>query len=114
CVTSQHRLFCFSKFTEKKSINPYTEGILGNWRIDTTFAYYGERKESSPTEEVDIRTAGTIANYKDFWTLGNQGQKYVSRNLAANDVWVWNSTITQYNRKGYEIENKDPLGRFNA
>jgi hypothetical protein len=29
-------------------------------------------------------------------------------------VWVWNSTITQYNRKGYEIENKDPLGRFNS
>ncbi len=114
CVTSQHRLFCFSKFTEKKSINPYTEGILGNWRIDTTFAYYGDRKESDPTLEVDTRTGGTIANYKDFWNLSNSAKGYLSRNINDKGVWVWNSTITQYNRKGYEIENKDPLGRFNA
>jgi len=114
CTTYQHRIFCFSKFTERKSINPYTEGILGNWRIDTTFVYYGDRKESDPTADVDTRTAGTIINYKDFWNLGNTADGYLSRNITASNVWVWNSTITQYNRKGYEIENKDPLGRFNA
>ena len=28
--------------------------------------------------------------------------------------WVWNSAISLYNRKGVEIENYDPLGRYNA
>jgi hypothetical protein len=110
CTTTEHRIFCLSKFT-KKAINPYVEGILGNWRVDTAFVYYGDRKESDPITTADTRTAGTIINFKKFWNFTNP---YLARNYAASDVWVWNSTITQYNRKGYEIENKDPLGRFNA
>lgn len=102
--------FCLSKFT-KKAINPYVEGILGNWRVDSTYAYYGERKETDPGAQADTRIAGTIINYKKFWNFNTE---YLQRNYSASDVWVWNSTITQYNRKGYEIENKDPLGRFNA
>ncbi len=102
--------FCLSKFT-RKAINPYVEGILGNWRVDSIYAYYGERKETDPLTGVDTRVAGSIINYKNFW---NFNAAYLTRNTAASDVWVWNSTITQYNRKGYEIENKDPLGRFNS
>jgi len=112
-------IFCRSKFTEKKSMNPYVEGVLGNWRVDSTYAYYGARKESDATQSIDTRTAGVISGYKTFWTFaatpGNPSTPvYMSRNFAASDVWVWNSAITQYNRKGYEIENTDPLGRFNS
>ncbi len=110
CTTTQHQIFCLSKFT-LKAINPYVEGILGNWRVDTAFVYYGDRKETDPNATADTRTAGAIINFKKFWNFTNP---YLARNYAASDVWVWNSTITQYNRKGYEIENKDPLGRFNA
>ncbi len=108
--------FCRSKFTQRKSINPYVEGIWGNWRVDTSFVYYGDRKENTVVENspVDLRTGGTIINFKKFWTFSTTPAQYLQRNYAATDVWVWNSTITQYNRKGYEIENKDPLGRFNA
>jgi hypothetical protein len=102
--------FCLSKFT-KKAINPYVEGILGNWRVDTAFVYYGERKEQDAGIGIDTRTAGTIINFQKFW---NPDLNYLQRNTIAAAVWVWNSTITQYNRKGYEIENKDPLGRFNS
>ncbi|HSC38108.1 MAG TPA: PA14 domain-containing protein, partial [Chitinophagaceae bacterium] len=28
--------------------------------------------------------------------------------------WVWNSEITLFNRKGFEIENHDPLDRYNS
>lgn len=114
CSTFQHRLFCFSKFTQKKSINPYVEGILGNWRIDTTYVYYGDRKETDPNTAVDTRTGGTIINFQPFWNFSNSPAGYLSRNVNAGAVWVWNNTITQYNRKGYEIENKDPLGKFNS
>jgi hypothetical protein len=102
--------FCLSKFT-KKSINPYVEGIWGNWRVDTTYTYYSDRKEQDPNVAVDLRTAGAIASFKTFWNF-NAAQ--LQRNASASDVWVWTSTITQYNRKGYDIENKDPLGRYNA
>ncbi|MBL7726302.1 MAG: hypothetical protein JNM68_01400, partial [Dinghuibacter sp.] len=107
--------FCLSKFTQRKSINPYVEGIWGNWRTDSTFVYYGERKESSVTgSPVDLRKGGTIINYQNFWNFTASNAQYLGRNYNAANVWSWNSVITQYNRKGYEIENKDPLGRFNA
>ncbi len=111
--------YCKSKF-ERKAMNPYVEGVLGNWRVDSTYAYYGERMESDPTTpQIDTRLAGTIKNYKTFWTFAATPANaltnvYLSRNQQASDVWVWNSAITQYNRKGYEIENTDPLGRYNS
>lgn len=102
--------FCRSKFS-KKSINPYVEGIWGNWRVDTTYAYYSDRKEQDVAATTDLRTAGTINNIKTFWNFNTAA---LQRNTSASDVWVWTSTITQYNRKGYDIENRDPLGRYNA
>ncbi len=107
--------YCKSKF-DRKAMNPYVEGVLGNWRVDSTYAYYGERKESNPTAQIDTRVAGTIKNYRTFWNFANTSSLpiYLTRNQNALDVWVWNSTITQYNRKGYEIENTDPLGRYNS
>jgi hypothetical protein len=107
---------CRSLFTQRKSVNPYVEGIWGNWRLDTTYAYYGDRKENTVIDAnpVDLRTAGTITGFKPFWSFAPSLTQYISRNFSASDVWVWNSTITQYNRRGYDIENKDPLDRFNA
>jgi hypothetical protein len=98
--------------------NPYVAGVFGNWRADSTYSYYGTRKETDPSEAVDIRTGGTITGYKDFWNFNpntnNEVNYYLKRNYVANREWAWNSTSTQFNRKGYETENKDPLGRFNA
>ncbi|MFT3981139.1 MAG: PA14 domain-containing protein [Ferruginibacter sp.] len=109
--------YCKSKF-DRKAMNPYVEGILGNWRVDSAYVFYGERKESDPAAEVDTRIGGTIKNYASFWNFGNtpapQASVYLTRNNPSNNPWVWNSAITQYNRKGYEIENTDPLGRFNS
>lgn len=110
--------YCQSKF-QRKAINPYVEGVLGNWRVDYTYVYYGERKEgdlSNPA--IDLRVAGTIKNFKPFWNFAAEDPTkpvvYLTKNPDASDVWVWNSQITQFNRKGYEIENTDPLGRYNA
>lgn len=104
---------CISKYSNTKFINPYVEGVWGNWRVDTTYVYYGDRLESTINildPLLDTRTSGSISNFKSFWNFGST----LDRNYSANDVWVWNNTITQYNRKGYEIENHDPLGRYNA
>lgn len=114
-IVDERILQCRSKFTQRKSVNPYVEGIWGNWRIDTTFVYYGERKESTVDgNPVDIRKGGTIINFKTFWNFTASNAQYLTRNYSAANVWSWNSAITQYNRRGYEIENKDPLERYNA
>lgn len=110
--------YCASKFTDNKSINPYIEGVWGNWRSDSIYVYYGNRENSSiaGSSNIDTRTAGVIENFKPFWNFDatNNVNKYLSRNANATNVWVWNSTVTQFNKKGYDIENKDPLGRYNA
>jgi hypothetical protein len=118
---------CPSVFS-RQYINPYVHGILSNWRIDTTYVFYGERKNnaiphnpSSPYNtqnnidaQIDLRTAGLIENYETFWNQASSASALLTRNTDAADKWVWNSAITQFNRKGYEIENTDPLGRYNA
>jgi hypothetical protein len=35
-------------------------------------------------------------------------------NRVDSTRWVWNSQTTLYNRKGFELENNDPLGRYNS
>lgn len=101
---------CRSTF-DKKRINPYVEGIWGNWRGDTSFVYYSSRSEQNPQTPADMRIAGAYKGYKQFWNFGGE---WASRNYESLDVWSWNSVITQYNRKGYDVENKDPLQRYNA
>lgn len=101
---------CRSLFSNP-AMNPYITGVLGDWRVDSTYAYYGGRKETDPNVQVDTRIGGTILGYQNFW---NFCKNTLQRNYNADNLWVWNSTITQYNRKGYEIENKDPLGRYNS
>ncbi len=110
---------CISKFTNQ-FVNPYVEGIFGNWRVDKSYVYYGTRKETLGDMPVDTRTGGSITGYENFWNFSDNPDpavlNYLERNNSAeaNKVWICNSTITQYNRKGYETENKDALERFSA
>ena len=100
---------CFSSITDTL-VNPYQYGILGNFRPLENYVYYNHRKESDPTQATNIRTSGTISSFAPFWNLqsGNWSPSYDSSR------WVWNSQTTLYNRKGFELENRDPLGRYNS
>jgi hypothetical protein len=92
-------------------VNPYKWGLLGNWRMDRAYTFYHERKEGdASTAATDIRKDGELKNFTPFW-------KFTPAVLAADAdtaKWVWNSASSQYNRKGFEIENYDPLGRYNS
>ncbi len=97
---------------DSSSVNPYIWGILGNWRMNRTYNYYGRRKESDPNPAIltNTRTDEQIQSFVPYWAFN-------SANLIASadsSRWVWNSEITQFNRKGMEIENKDPLQRYNC
>lgn len=91
--------------------NPYRWGILGNWRMDRSYVYYNERQETDATvKETDIRIEGELKDFVPYWFFTD------SSIVPHEDTtrWVWNSAISAFNRKGFEIENYDPLGRYNA
>ncbi|MBS1567660.1 MAG: hypothetical protein JST39_24970, partial [Bacteroidetes bacterium] len=100
---------CYSSVTDTL-VNPYQYGILGDFRPDRAYVYYGRRAESNTAVPVNLRSGGTIRGFAPFWTLQSGRWK------PAYDTtrWVWNSQTTLFNRKGFELENKDPLGRYNA
>ncbi len=92
------------------AVNPYRWGILGNWRVDRSYTYFDRRKDSDPLSTTNVRTNGEIKSFMPFWYFSSamwQASQDSSR-------WVWNSQVTLFNKKGFEIENKDPLGRYNS
>jgi hypothetical protein len=100
---------CYSAITDT-TVNPYQYGILGNYRPLRGYVYYGRRMESDPAQSINTRTNGVIKDFAPFWVL--QNNLWVPSYDTTR--WVWNSQTTMFNRKGFELENKDPLGRYNA
>ncbi len=100
---------CYSSVTDTL-VNPYQYALLGNYRPLKSYVYYGRRAETDPLQATNIRKNGVISNFAPFWTLqsGQWGPSYDSTR------WVWNTQSTLYNLKGFELENKDPLGRYNS
>lgn len=113
CSYYQNSSICLSTF-DRKQMNPYVQGVLGNWRTERAYTYYGSRRESvaSPSA-INLRNAGAINNFLPFWAMDRDSLR-TPKTVAQNSVWTWNSEITQFNRRGFEIENHDPLGRYNS
>lgn len=104
-----YREICYSAVTDT-SVNPYAFGLLGNWRPSRSYAYYGARKESDPSQATNIRANGTFQDFNTFWKL--QQNKWKAQQDTTR--WVWNAESVLFNKKGLELENKDPLGRYNS
>lgn len=81
-------------------VNPYRNGILGNWRAYKSYAYRTQRNQND-----NIREDGTYADFNTFdW-----------RNPAASHPnWILASTVTMYSPFGFELENRDPLGNYSS
>ncbi|WP_315815034.1 hypothetical protein [Paraflavitalea speifideaquila] len=95
-------------------VNPYRFGILGNWRVDKSYVFYGDRdsrrENDLATAPVNVRTDGSLSTFNPFWIFSTTGI------AATTDTtqWVWNNAENFFNRKGYEMENYDALYRYNA
>lgn len=111
CVRTTLIDTCLSRISDTAT-NPYRWGILGNWRLEKNYTYYNNRTETQITDDhlTNIREYGTINGFKPFWKFRQDGIS------ATKDTthWVWNSMSTLVNRKGFELENTDPLGRYNS
>lgn len=98
---------CVSIFARR--INPYVQGTWGNWRMAKSYVFYDDRKETDPLANTDIRRNGEFKKFVPFWNTASP-----ILTLSNYAKWTWNSEITKFNKRGLEIENKDPLGRFNS
>lgn len=91
--------------------NPYRWGILGNWRMYRAYTYFDDRKNANPNTATNIRKDGELKNFTPYWQFNKGGRLLPNPDTIK---WVWNSEMKQFNRKGYEIENRDPLNRYNG
>ncbi|MBW7892139.1 MAG: hypothetical protein H3C48_14180, partial [Chitinophagaceae bacterium] len=112
CVKTVPVEDCLSRITDTTA-NPYRWGILGNWRVERAYSYYDDRTEKNipgNNNNTNIREYGTVNNFKAFWKFTDKGITPIKDTTK----WVWNTHSTLFNRKGFELENKDPLNRHNA
>jgi hypothetical protein len=111
CTNTTITTTCVSIFNGSY-INPYVRGLLGNWRPLRSYVYYGERREQNANSVTNIAKDGVIKDFETYWALDEANNKQITKTNSTK--WTWNSEITQYNRKGAELENRDPLNRHNA
>jgi hypothetical protein len=110
CVGGTKDSFLCKPNISDTAVNPYRWGILGNWRMDRAYTYYDRRMESDPNAATNIRTNGQIKGFVPYWAFTNT----LLEPGTDSSRWVWNSEMVHVNRKGFEIENRDPLGRHNS
>lgn len=96
--------------TPEIKINPYKKGIIGVYRVDKNYVFYGSRVEADPTVSTSIRKNGYIADYANYW-------QFSANSLIPNSTnakWINNDQITKFNSKGQELETKNALNQYTA
>jgi hypothetical protein len=102
-------------------INPYTIGLLGNWRQWQQMAYHVGRTQTphwanNAQGPTDIRRSGAYSSFAPFWTWV-YNPAAAKNMLAANTTdprWVTTEDITKYNQRGSDVESKNALNLYTA
>jgi hypothetical protein len=90
-------------------VNPYVIGVRGNWKPKKHHAYRTKRYQ---TDTTNIRKDGYYQSFSEFWKYDTSYKYYFPANTDNN--WIWTREITKYDPHGFELENKDPLGRYSS
>ena len=108
---------CQVSFGTNTIINPYYNGILGNWRPQSQFAYQVSRENlvgnSNLLGSTNIRKSGAYSVFNPFWQYNYTSLTWAS-NPANDQRWIATGTVTYFNSKGLEVENRDALNRYNS
>ena len=84
-------------------LNPYQKGLLGDFKSNRLYLYFGSRLDSLPTVDTRIRHNGYISGFGSYWSF-NSYNNLVPNN--SNTSWVWNTELTKINSKGQELETR--------
>ncbi len=95
--------------------NPFLAGTQGNWRTKRNWVYLTNRDQASLNRNTYIRRDGNYSKFQPFWEylgLGRWGP--TTSTGALHDTWTFSSEVTLYSPFGFELENRDALGRHSA
>ncbi|MBN9384679.1 MAG: hypothetical protein J0H74_28250 [Chitinophagaceae bacterium] len=95
----------------QKHVNPYTKGLMGNYKPYRSYVYFGSRAETDPAVPTAIRKNGYLAGFSSLWSFDDNNNLLPDTTKAQ---WVWNTEITKVNAKGQEIETRDALNIYTA
>lgn len=114
--TDDWKIFCDCGYKQESPnqiipINPYLAGRLGMWKPKRTWVYLTNRTQSKFNHNTNIRKDGVYSTFEPFWqTLG--GNKWFPNNPY--NRWQFSTDAIIFNPFGFELENKDALGRYSA
>lgn len=105
---------CVDLSTDQK-INPYRHGLLGNWHPYKNWVYRDFRTPDSIAIDgtTNIRYDGIFKSYDPFWEY-NSTETVFQKISGLSSKYIDATTITKYNSKGAEIENRDAAGIYSA
>jgi hypothetical protein len=98
---------------EEISGNLYVTGEKGNYRPKRSYVYLTGRSQSDDNGNTNIRRDGFFTSFSPFWKNRNRGNSSFAWE-ADTLGWTFASEVTLFSRFGYEIENRDALGRYTS
>lgn len=108
--SDQWKQFCQCGFDPSEPFNEYFRGSRGNWRAKRSHLYLTDRKQTRINDNPEVRRDGSYQMFSPFWNpSASQGDW--SKNAAR---WTSTSEVTTYSPYGFELENKDALGRYSS
>jgi hypothetical protein len=98
------------------TINPYLNGVLGNWRPLKSYTYLTDRTPNAISSAVNRRTGGHYSMPTYFWKRPSGGGFWTVEDVLSNTTWrwAWTSEITSFNNAGGEVENVNPLNIYSS
>jgi hypothetical protein len=97
----------------EKGINPYRKGLLGNFRVQRSKVFYGDRgsaDERNLVAATNLSKNGFLADFSPYWDFDGGNLVPDLNNLN----WVWNAQTTRFNSRGMELETKDALNIYTS
>lgn len=99
---------------KSKAYNPFIYNIKGNWRPKVSYAFLTARN----TYSISTRGSGFFDTFNPYYTYNTASAKWVVNTAYLNtpylNKWTYASEVSQYNPFGFEVENKDALGRYSS
>ncbi|MEM6800515.1 MAG: hypothetical protein AAF696_03875, partial [Bacteroidota bacterium] len=103
-------------------INPYRNGIRGNWAPVETFTYLTGRSftasngpaQAEPLMDIDLREQGILETFNPFWNYNTSSDLWEAPANPSNTPWRSTSTLTKRLPQGLDIESKDALGNYSS
>jgi hypothetical protein len=96
-------------------VNPYVSGFQGNWRLAKTKVFQQSRANNGLTSAaVNVPNAGYINGFYPAWYTTAGATSWTENTDPTASRWTTANTVTQYDKYGQQVENRDALNRYSA